>query len=203
VFACRQDEQGSTPIVREDEYMANALTGCKVAVLAVDGFEQDELIEPRRALTEAGATVHVISARDGKIQGFRHVDKGDSVDVDMTFDNASPGDYDAVVLPGGVVNSDAIRLLPQAQAFVKAADQAKKPVAVICHGAWLPVSAGLMKGRTVTSWPSLQDDIRNAGGTWVDKEVVEDGNFITSRKPGDIPAFNRTLIAQLSKKKAA
>ncbi|MEX3931553.1 type 1 glutamine amidotransferase domain-containing protein [Paraburkholderia phymatum] len=183
--------------------MANALTGCKVAVLAVDGFEQAELIEPRRALTEAGATVHVISATGGKIQGFRHVDKGDFVDVDMTFDNASPGDYDAVVLPGGVVNSDAIRLLPQAQAFVKAADQAKKPVAVICHGAWLPVSAGLMKGRTVTSWPSLQDDIRNAGGTWVDKEVVEDGNFITSRKPGDIPAFNRTLIAQLSKKKAA
>jgi protease I len=183
--------------------MANALAGCKVAVLAVDGFEQAELIEPRRALTEAGATVHVISARAGKIQGFRHVDKGDSVDVDATFDKAAPSDYDAVVLPGGVVNGDAIRLLPQAQAFVKAVDQAKKPIAVICHGTWLPVSAGLVKGRTVTSWPSLQDDIRNAGGTWVDKEVVEDGNFITSRKPDDLPAFNKTLIAQLSKKKAA
>ncbi|ACC74376.1 type 1 glutamine amidotransferase domain-containing protein [Paraburkholderia phymatum] len=183
--------------------MANALAGCKVAVLAVDGFEQAELTEPRRALMDAGATVHVISAKAGKIQGFKHVDKGDSVDVDTTFDNAAPNDYDAVVLPGGVVNGDAIRLLPKAQAFVKAVDQAKKPIAVICHGTWLPVSAGLVKGRTVTSWPSLQDDIRNAGGTWVDKEVVEDGNFITSRKPDDLPAFNRTLIAQLSKKKAA
>ena len=179
------------------------LTGCKVAVLAVDGFEQAELIEPRRALTDAGATVHVISAKAGKIQGFKHVDKGDAVDVDATLDKATAQDYDAVVLPGGVVNSDAIRLLPQAQAFVKAADEAKKPIAIICHGAWLTVSAGLIKGRTVTSWPSLQDDIRNAGGTWVDKEVVEDGNFITSRKPDDLPAFNKTLIAQLSKKKAA
>jgi deglycase len=182
--------------------MANTLKGRKVAVLAVDGFEQAELVEPRRALAEAGATVHVISARPGKIQGFRHVDKADAVDVDVTFDNAAPDDYDAVVLPGGVVNGDAIRLLPQAQAFVKAADQTHKPIAVICHGAWLPVSAGIIKGRTVTSWPSLQDDIRNAGGTWVDREVVEDGNFITSRKPDDLPAFNKTLIAQLSRKAA-
>ena len=183
--------------------VANTLQGCKVAVLAVYGFEEAELIEPGRALTEAGATVHVISAKAAKIQGFKHVDKGDTVDVDATFDKATPRDYDAVVLPGGVVNSDAIRLLPQAQAFVKAADNAKKPIAVICHGAWLPLSAGLLKGRTVTSWPSLQDDIRNAGGTWVDQEVVEDGNFITSRKPDDLPAFNRTLIAQLSKAKKA
>ncbi|WP_133663317.1 type 1 glutamine amidotransferase domain-containing protein [Paraburkholderia sp. BL10I2N1] len=183
--------------------MANTLQGCKVAVLAVDGFEQAELVEPRRALTEAGATVHVISARAGKIQGFKHEDKGDTVDVDTTFDKATPRDYDAVVLPGGVVNSDAIRLLPHAQAFVKAADNAKKLIAVICHGAWLPVSAGLLKGRTVTSWPSLQDDIRNAGGTWVDQEVVEDDNFITSRKPDDLPSFNRTLVARLSKQKKA
>jgi protease I len=183
--------------------MANTLNGSKVAVLAVDGFEEAELIEPKRALAEAGATVHVISAKPGKIQGFRHVDKGDTVDVDATFDKASAADYDAVVLPGGVVNSDAIRLLPQAQAFVKSADSAKKPIAVICHGAWLPVSAGIIKGRTVTSWPSLQDDIRNAGGTWVDMEVVEDGNLITSRKPADIPAFSKTLIAQLSKRQSA
>ena len=183
--------------------MANTLNGSKVAVLAVDGFEAAELIEPKRALAEAGATVHVISAKPGKIQGFRHVDKGDTVDVDATFDKASAADYDAVVLPGGVVNSDAIRLLPQAQAFVKSADSAKKPIAVICHGAWLPVSAGIIKGRTVTSWPSLQDDIRNAGGTWVDMEVVEDGNLITSRKPADIPAFSKTLIAQLSKRQSA
>jgi len=182
--------------------MANTLNGCKVAVLAVDGFEQAELVEPKRALLEAGATVHVISAKPGKIQGFKHVDKGDAVEVDSTFDTASANDYDAVVLPGGVVNGDAIRLLPQAQAFVKAADSAKKPIAVICHGTWLPVSAGIIKGRTVTSWPSLQDDIRNAGGTWVDQEVVEDGNLITSRKPDDLPAFNKALIAQLSKRKA-
>ncbi|MFM0513010.1 type 1 glutamine amidotransferase domain-containing protein [Paraburkholderia sp. RL17-373-BIF-A] len=183
--------------------MSDTLKGYEVAVLAVDGFEQAELIEPRRALAEAGATVHVISAKPGKIQGFKHVDKGDAVEVDTTFDEASADDYDAVVLPGGVVNGDAIRLLPQAQAFVKAADNAKKPIAVICHGGWLPVSAGIIKGRTLTSWPSLQDDIRNAGGTWVDQEVVEDGNLISSRKPDDLPAFNRTLIAQLSKRKAA
>ncbi|GAB2892874.1 protease PfpI [Paraburkholderia jirisanensis] len=182
--------------------MTNQLKGCRVAVLAVDGFEQAELVEPKRALAEHGATVHVISSRPGKIQGFKHVDKADAVDVDLTFDKAVASDYDAVVLPGGVVNGDTIRTLPQAQAFVKAADAAHKPIAVICHGGWLPISAGLMKGRTVTSWPSLQDDIRNAGGTWVDKEVVEDGNFITSRKPDDLAAFNKALIAQLSRKAA-
>jgi protease I len=178
--------------------MANELAGCKVAVLAVDGFEQAELLEPKRALTEAGAEVHIVSAKPGKIQGFRHVDKGEEVDVDTTFDQARPDDYDAVVLPGGVVNSDAIRLIPQAQAFVRAVDEASKPVAVICHGGWLPISAGIVKGHKMTSWPSLQDDIRNAGGTWVDEQVVEDGNFITSRKPDDLPAFNRALIARLS-----
>ncbi|RKT22048.1 protease I [Paraburkholderia sp. RAU2J] len=183
--------------------MASTLNGCKVAVLAVDGFEQAELAEPKRALAQAGATVHVISVKPGKIQGFKHVDKGDAVEVDTTFDQARADDYDAVVLPGGVVNGDAIRLLPQAQAFVKATDDAGRPIAVICHGTWLPVSAGIIKGRTVTSWPSLQDDIRNAGGTWVDQEVVEDGNLISSRKPDDLPAFNRTLIAQLSKRKGA
>ncbi|CAH2895045.1 type 1 glutamine amidotransferase [Paraburkholderia strydomiana] len=183
--------------------MANSLDGLKVAILAVDGFEQAELVDPKRALAEAGATVHVISAKPGKIQGFKHVDKADTVEVDSTFDKAIADDYDAVVLPGGVVNGDAIRVLPQAQAFVKAADSAKKPIAVICHGTWLPVSAGIIKGRTVTSWPSLQDDIRNAGGTWVDQEVVEDSNLISSRKPDDIPAFNKALIGQLSKRKAA
>ncbi|WP_454873590.1 type 1 glutamine amidotransferase domain-containing protein [Paraburkholderia xenovorans] len=183
--------------------MASTLNGHKVAILAVDGFEQAELIEPKHALTEAGATVQVISARPGTIQGFKHVDKGDTVEVDLTFDKASANDFDAVVLPGGVVNGDAIRLLPQAQAFVKAADSAKKPIAVICHGGWLLVSAGIVNGRTLTSWPSLQDDIRNAGGTWVDKEVVEDGNLISSRKPDDLPAFNKALIGQLSRANAA
>ncbi|MDR5778881.1 type 1 glutamine amidotransferase [Caballeronia sp. LZ065] len=183
--------------------MGASLNGCKVAILAVDGFEQAELVEPQRALEEAGAQVHVISQKAGQIQGFRHVDKGDKVDVDITLDAANAGDYDAVVLPGGVVNGDAIRLDAKAQSFVKEADRAKKPIAVICHGGWLPISAGIVAGRTMTSWPSLQDDVRNAGGTWVDQEVQVDGNLITSRKPDDLPAFNRALIDALGKSRAA
>ncbi|MDR5812795.1 MULTISPECIES: type 1 glutamine amidotransferase domain-containing protein [unclassified Caballeronia] len=183
--------------------MGSSLNGCKVAILAVDGFEQAELVEPQRALEEAGAQVHVISQKAGQIQGFKHVDKGDKVDVDVTLDAANAGDYDAVVLPGGVVNGDAIRLDAKAQSFVKEADRAKKPIAVICHGGWLPISAGIVAGRTMTSWPSLQDDVRNAGGTWVDQEVQVDGNLITSRKPDDLPAFNRALIDALGKSRAA
>lgn len=178
--------------------MAAKLDNCKVAILAMDGFEEAELLEPYRALTEAGAKVDVISQKDGEIQGFRHVDKGSKVRVDRTFSDASADDYDAVVLPGGVVNGDAIRLVPEAQQFVKSANAAHKPLAVICHGGWLPVSAGIVKGHTMTSWPTLQDDIRNAGGTWVDQRVVRDGNFITSRKPDDLPAFNAELISCLS-----
>lgn len=174
-----------------------ALEGCKVAIVATDGFEEAELTEPKRALSEAGALVHVISQRHGQIQGFRHVERGCMVTVDATFDQVRPEQYDAVVLPGGVVNSDAIRTVPEAQAFVRAIDEAHKPVAVICHGGWLPISAGIVKGHTMTSWPSLQDDLRNAGAIWVDEQVVEDGNFITSRKPDDIPAFNEKLIARL------
>ena len=183
--------------------MANSLNGCKVAILAVDGFEQAELVEPQRALKEAGAQVHVVSQKPGQIQGFKHVDKGDKVNVDVTFDAANAADYDALVLPGGVVNGDAIRLDAKAQNFVKEADKAKKPIAVICHGGWLPISAGIVAGRTMTSWPSLQDDVRNAGGTWVDQEVQIDGNLITSRKPDDLPAFNRALIEALGKVRAA
>ncbi|MDR5738875.1 type 1 glutamine amidotransferase domain-containing protein [Caballeronia sp. LZ016] len=183
--------------------MASSLNGRKVAILAVDGFEQAELVEPQRALKEAGAQVDVISQKPGQIQGFRHVDKGDAVPVDRTFDEATAAEYDAVVLPGGVVNGDAIRLDAKAQAFVKEADQAQKPIAVICHGGWLPISAGIIAGRTITSWPSLQDDVRNAGGTWVDQEVQIDGNLITSRKPDDLPAFNNALIEALGKANAA
>ena len=178
--------------------MVKKLEGCKVAMLAVDGFEEAELIEPKRALSEAGAIVHVISNKPGQIQGFRHLDRGSMVTVDATFDQVNPDDYDAVVLPGGVVNSDAIRIVPEAQVFVRALDSAEKPLAIICHGGWLPISAGIVKGHKMTSWPSLQDDVRNAGATWVDEEVVEDDNFITSRKPDDIPAFNRTIIERLA-----
>jgi protease I len=183
--------------------MAISLNGRKVAMLAVDGFEQAELVEPQRALKEAGAQVDVISQKPGQIQGFKHVDKGDTVAVDRTFDEATAAEYDAVVLPGGVVNGDAIRLDAKAQAFVKEANQAEKPIAVICHGGWLPISAGIIAGRTITSWPSLQDDVRNAGGTWVDQEVQIDGNLITSRKPDDLPAFNNALIEALGKTRAA
>jgi protease I len=173
------------------------LQGCKVAMLAMDGFEEAELMEPKRALSEAGALVHVISKKPGQLQGYQHTERGCMVTVDATFDQVKPEDYDAVVLPGGVINGDAIRTVAEAQAFVRALDEAHKPVAVICHGGWLPISAGIVKGHTMTSWPSLQDDLRNAGATWVDEEVVEDGNFITSRKPDDIPAFNQKLIAHL------
>ncbi len=177
--------------------MTEALKGLPVAMLAVDGFEQAELLEPRKALLEAGAKPVVISAKAGRIQGFKHTDKGEEVDVDLTFDQADPAQYAAVVLPGGVVNADAIRMLPKARDFVKKMQDANKPVAVICHGPWLLVSAGLVRGRTLTSWPSLQDDLRNAGAQWEDTEVVVDGNWISSRKPDDIPAFNRELLQRL------
>jgi len=177
--------------------MTNPSSSPRVAILATDGFEQAELLEPKRALEAAGILVDVISARSGTLQGFKHVEKGEQVKVDKTFAQAHQEDYAAVVLPGGVVNGDAMRLVPEAVKFVQDANQAHKPIAAICHGGWLLISAGLAKNRTVTSWPSLQDDFRNAGGKWVDREVVQDDNFITSRKPDDIPAFNKTLLSAL------
>jgi protease I len=183
--------------------MAVSLSGYKVAILAVDGFEQAELTGPRDALKGAGAQVHVVSLKAGQIQGFEHTDPGQKVAVDITLDSVNPSDYDALVLPGGVVNGDAIRTDKQAQKLVKDFNADQKPIAVICHGGWLPISAGIISGRTMTSWPSLQDDIRNAGGTWVDEEVHRDGNLITSRKPDDIPAFNKAIIEALSEQKKA
>jgi protease I len=177
--------------------MNQSLKDRNVAILAVDGFEQVELTEPRRALHEAGARPVVISAAKEPIQGMNHDEKGDRIDVDLTFAEAQPEHFDAVVLPGGVVNADEIRVHPKAQAFVQAMQRDGKPIAVICHGGWLLVSAGLVRGRTVTSFPSLQDDLRNAGATWVDKEVVVDKNWVSSRKPADIPAFNRELLKML------
>ncbi|HEY0565947.1 MAG TPA: type 1 glutamine amidotransferase domain-containing protein [Terriglobales bacterium] len=174
------------------------LQGVRIACLALDGFEQAELIEPRNAFEEAGAKVDVISQKPGEIQGFKHHDKADKVKVDRTFQDARPDDYDALLLPGGALNADAIRIIPEAQNFVRQIDGAGKPIAVICHGPWLLVSAGLVKGHTITSWPSVQDDIRNAGGNWVDKEVQIDKNWVSSRKPDDIPAFNREAINLIS-----
>lgn len=179
--------------------MADALKDVSVAILAVDGFEQAELVEPRKALQAAGARVVVVSAKQEPIQGFKHTDKADKVEVDLTFSEADPEHFAAVLLPGGVVNADEIRQHPKAQEFVRRMCDAGKPLAVICHGAWLLVSAGLVSGRTLTSWPSLQDDLRNAGAKWVDCEVVIDGNWVSSRKPDDIPAFNREFLALLSK----
>lgn len=179
-----------------------ALEGLRVAILVTDGFEQSEFTGPRDALQQAGASTTVISTHLGQVQGFRHVDKTDAFDVDLTFDDADPEDFDAVVLPGGVVNADQIRIVPQAQQFVRAMQDAGKTIAVICHGAWLLVSAGLVQGRTLTSWPTLQDDIRHAGGQWVNQQVAVDGNWISSRRPGDIPAFNEKLIETLGERVA-
>jgi len=178
--------------------MASNVSGKRVAILATDGFEQAELIEPKRALEEAGARVEVLSPKGKEIQGMQHHDKGDKVPSDGTIGDARPGDYDAVLLPGGVANGDALRIDQDAQEFVRHIDRAGKPLAVICHGAWLLVSAGLVPDRTLTSWPTLRDDIRNAGGQWEDREVIRDRNWVSSRKPDDIPAFNRAFIELLA-----
>ncbi|WP_438395865.1 type 1 glutamine amidotransferase domain-containing protein [Caballeronia sp. DA-9] len=183
--------------------MTASLNGYKVAILAVDGFEQAELVEPQKALKAAGAKVDVVSQKPGQIQGFVHTDLGDKANVDITLDKINAADYDALVLPGGVVNGDAIRIDTKAQGIVKQFNTDGKPIAVICHGGWLPISSGIVSGRTMTSWPTLQDDIRNAGGTWVDEEVHRDGNLITSRKPDDIPAFNKAIIEALNERPKA
>jgi protease I len=178
------------------------LKNIKIAALVTDGFEQDELLVPKQALEAAGATVEIISDKTFSVQGFEHLTRGVSMSVDKSLDDARSQDYAAVLLPGGVANGDALRMLPQAQKFVQQVDQAKKPIASICHGGWLLISAGIAQNRTVTSWPSLQDDFRNAGGTWLDEEVVCDGNFVSSRKPSDIPAFNRAFISLLQEEQS-
>jgi protease I len=170
----------------------------KIAFLATDMFEQIELTEPWQAVEEQGWTPELVSLQAGKIQGFDHYDKADTFDVATTVEEASPDDYDALVLPGGVGNPDALRLDENAVAFVRGFFDAGKPVAAICHAPWTLVEAGVVRGKTLTSWPSLQTDIRNAGGTWVDEEVVRDGSLVTSRKPDDLPAFNRELVALFS-----
>src|SRR5579859_2761610 len=175
----------------------------RVAVIATDGFEEAELTSPVKALRDAGAKVDIIAPHSGSIQAFKHHDKSITVPVDRTLDQVNPDEYLAVVLPGGALNADAIRRNPTLQQFLRAMDQARKPMAVICHAPWELVSAGLARGRTMTSWPSVQDDIRNAGGNWVDREVVVDGNLITSRKPDDLPAFNRELLQRVTKQHAA
>ncbi|MCD7099339.1 type 1 glutamine amidotransferase domain-containing protein [Stenotrophomonas sp. MMGLT7] len=171
--------------------MSHALSGKHVAILATDGFEQSELTEPKRLLESWGATVDVVSPKkQGEgIRGWKHTDWGDTVAVDVALADADPAGYDALVLPGGVINPDALRIDAKAVDFIKAFAAAGKPVAAICHGPWLLVESGLAKGRQVTSWPSLKTDLVNAGAQWKDAEVVVDGKLVTSRKPDDIPAF--------------
>ncbi|HEU4716111.1 MAG TPA: type 1 glutamine amidotransferase domain-containing protein [Candidatus Saccharimonadales bacterium] len=165
------------------------LTGKRIAIIATDYFEEAELVDPLTELRDMGAEVTVAAPHDDMIQALRHVEMGQEVAVDTTIDKLDASKYDAVVIPGGVVNADHLRIDKAAQEFVQEMADADKPVAAICHGPWLLVSAGLAEGRTMTSYPTLADDIRNAGGTWVDQEVKIDRYFITSRKPDDIPAF--------------
>jgi len=178
--------------------MANKLSGKRIAILATDGVEQVELTEPRKALDAEGAKTQLVSPAKGEVQAWKHHDKGDKIPVDVPLDEANPRDYDALLLPGGVANPDQLRMLPKAVDFVRSFFDRNKPVAAICHAPWMLVEAGVVRGRTVTSWPSLQTDLKNAGAKWVDREVVEDEGLVTSRKPDDIPAFNKKMIELFS-----
>ena len=180
-----------------------ALTDKKIAFLATDGVEQVELTEPWKAVEQAGGTPELISLEEGEIQGFNHYDKGDTFKVDKTVEEASASDYDALVLPGGVGNPDTLRGDENAVAFVREFFEQAKPVGAICHGPWMLVEAGVVRGRKVTSWPTLQTDIRNAGGEWVDEEVVVDQGLVTSRKPDDLPAFNDKIVEEFCEGKHA
>jgi protease I len=181
--------------------MANLLQGKKVAVLATEGFEQVELLEPRKALEAEGAQTVVVSPMKDKIRGWNHTEWGQEVKVDLALDSAKPSDFDALLLPGGVMNPDKLRTNEKAVQFVKSFFDAGKPVAAICHGPWTMVEADVVRGRTLTSWPSLKTDIRNAGGEWVDQEVCTDHGLVTSRKPDDIPAFNKKMIEEFAEGK--
>jgi len=179
--------------------MASNLSGKKIAILATDGFEQVELTEPRKALDEAGATTIVISLESGEIKGWKFKEWGDTVKVDKALEDANPNDYDALVLPGGVINPDHLRMEPKAVNFIRQFISTGRTVAAICHGPWTLVEADAVRGRKVTSWPSIKTDLKNAGASWVDQEVVIDGQFIFSRKPDDIPAFSKAIIESVSK----
>jgi len=176
------------------------LTDFRVAVIATDGFEETELTEPVKALKDAGAQVTILSLKAGQIQGVRHdLDKTVKLKVDRTVGEVNAEEFDAVHLPGGTVNADSLRMVPELQAFLREMEGAGKPITAICHAPWEFVSAGLVRGRTLTSYHTIQDDVRNAGGNWVDREVVEDRNWVTSRQPGDLPAFNRAMLALFSR----
>ncbi len=174
--------------------MSANLKGKHIAIVATDGFEQSELKKPLEALRKAGAEVEIVSPKNGRIQGMEHHEKGDKVAVDRTLDRASPQDYDALVLPGGVANPDALRIDEQAVRFVQHFVDSGKPIAAICHAPWTLIETGFVRGKKMTSWPSLRTDLRNAGAEWVDQEVVRDGQLVTSRNPDDLPAFCAAAI---------
>ena len=172
--------------------------GKRVAILVADGFEQAELTEPRKALDEAGAITQIVSNAQGEVQGWKHFDKADHFKVDVPLDSAAAEEFDALLLPGGVANPDQLRTMPKAVAFVRAFFDEGKPIAAICHGPWTLIDAGVAKGRTLTSWPSLQTDLRNAGAQWVDEEVHVDQGLVSSRKPDDLEAFNAKIVEEFA-----
>src|SRR5829696_3776291 len=178
--------------------MEEKLRGKKVAILVADGFEQVELTEPKKALEEAGATIEIVSPADTEVQGWNHDEKADLFKVDMPLSRARSDDYDALLLPGGVRNPDQLRRLTRAVEFVDGFFATGKPVAAICHAPWLLIETEVIKGKNITSWPSLKTDLTNAGARWVDREVVVDNGLITSRKPQDIPAFNKKMIQEFA-----
>jgi protease I len=179
------------------------LQNMRVAIIALDGFEEVELTEPKKALEQAGAHVEVISDHAGQIQGLRHYDKAGKVNVDRTLDQARSGEYDALMLPGGALNADKARMHPKIREFIHEMDRTGLPIAAICHAPWELISAGMLRGRKLTSWPTIQDDVRNAGGEWEDRECVVDRNLVTSRGPQDLPAFNREMVNLFSRVPAA
>jgi protease I len=174
------------------------LDGKTIAILATDGVEQIELTEPRKALQDAGATTELLSLEEGEILAFNHLDHGDRIAVDRKVADADPGDYDGLLVPGGVANGDFLRADADAVSFVARFAQTRRPIASICHGPWVLVETGIVKGRTITSWPSLRTDVENAGGTWVDEQVHVDRGLVTSRKPDDLPAFNAKAIEEFA-----
>ncbi|HUA24763.1 MAG TPA: type 1 glutamine amidotransferase domain-containing protein [Steroidobacteraceae bacterium] len=174
------------------------LNGMRVAILAAEGFETAELTEPRKALQDAGAETRVVSPAKGEVQGWKHFDKGERIRVDVPLEQADAAEFDALLLPGGVANPDQLRMMPRAVQFVRAFFETGKPVAAICHGPWTLIDAGVVRGRTLTSWPSLKTDLLNAGAVWVDREVCVDHGLVSSRKPADIPAFNQKMIEEFA-----
>jgi protease I len=181
--------------------MANELNGFKVAILVTNGFEQSEMEKPKKALEDAGATTHLVSLSNGSVKGWKDKNWGDEFKVDVTLDKAKAADYQGLMLPGGVMNPDQLRIHPEAINFIAEFIKNSKPVAAICHGPWTLINANGVKGKTLTSWPSIKVDLTNAGANWVDREVVRDDKLVTSRKPDDLPAFNAEMIKLFSENK--